>query len=94
MLGRKPTDDSVKLDEAAGRLLTSLADCSPTSPEYAITLRHLERVNDLRQSKTDKRRISPDVIATGVCGILQVLIIVAYEQKGVVASKAMTFIKK
>jgi len=91
MLGRKPKGDS-KLDAAIERVLEEMETVSPESEEYGRLLTQLTRLNNLKP-KDDKSAVSGDVLVTGAFGFLNVLLIIAYEQKHVWVTKALTIVK-
>lgn len=93
MFGRTPKIETLRLDAVIGRILDEMDTKGPDSPEYAILLRHCERVDALRKGK-EKRSVSPDAVVTAVANILGILIIVSYERLHVVTSKATSLVFK
>ena len=81
------------LDEPIDRVLTEMNTYGPDSPEFEKQLRYLERLHDVKAGERQHHRVSPDTIALVVGNLVGILIIVAYEQKHVMTSKAMGYIK-
>lgn len=93
MFVRKPKIEDLKLNNEIDSVLNSMAELGPDNPEYPKKIVHLERLVELR---TQKRRkpVSLDTLALVGGGFLQILVIVAYEQKHIMKSRAMDFITK
>lgn len=83
----------VELDNLIDALMQRMADEDESSEEYAELLARVERLHKLK-TKSRERRVSPDTLAIGAFGIIQVLVIIAYEQKHVMTSKAIPFVQK
>lgn len=83
------------LDEPIRKVLSELDTYSPNDPEWNNNLTQLERLRALENNKKERwiRRVSPDTIVSGAVTLLSIGCIVAYEQKHVLTSKGMTFIK-
>ncbi len=86
IINRKP--DMFEPQETV--LLKEMTEYGPGTPEYAAALEYLER---LHKMKTNKRpsRVSGDAIANGLFTLGGILIIVIYEQKHVLSTKAFGF---
>lgn len=93
MFGRTPKVMNTKLDPVIDTILSEMEAFGPDSPEYSMMLSHLEKVVNLRKSE-DNKKVTPDTMALVAGNLLGILIIVAYEQKHVMASKAQGFILK
>lgn len=93
MFGRPPKVESVKLDAAMNRILDDMDRNDLDSEEYPQLLSYLERLSKLRSNERPGR-VSPDTMAAVAGNILGILIIVAYEQKHVMTSKALGFVPK
>lgn len=91
-LNQPKDNDHDKLNIVLTRILVEMDTYGPDSPEYAELLSHLERVVVLRASR-EKRTFSPDAILTATTYLFGILIIVAYEQKHALTSKAVGFIR-
>lgn len=81
------------LDEAIQRVLNDMEQASPETQKYTELLASLERLIRLRDDE-NRSRVSPDTLAIVAGNLLGILIIVAYEQRHVVTSKALPFILK
>lgn len=93
MLEKYFNKEAHKLDEPVDAVLHEMQLYGPNSPEYAELLSHLERLVRIR--KEDKRMpISSDTMAIVSGNLLGILIVVMYEQKHVMTSKAHAFLLK
>lgn len=81
------------LDGAIQRASCALTACDVGSVEYSDTLSHLERLYTIK-TETRKNRISPDTVLVVTGNLIGILVIVAYEQKHVLGSKAMNLYMK
>ena len=81
------------VDEPIERILADMETYGPDSPEYDKLVRYLERLKDVKANERQHFLVSPDTIALVLGNLAGILIIVAYEQKHVMTSKAMGFIK-
>lgn len=94
MIGYFRKEEPIVIDEQIEKLRTELNTYDVDSEEYRVALGYLERVMEL---KTQPRhgRVTPDTMAHVIGTLLGIVIIVAYEQKHVMTSKAFGFgIKK
>jgi hypothetical protein len=78
---------------AINRLLLEMETYGPDSPEYQKFIAQLDRLMTLRKNDSS-RRVSPDTLALVIGNLLGIVVIVAYEQKHVMVSKATSFILK
>ncbi len=92
MFGKFRRDESSIYDELIETLLTEMRTYGPDSEEYSTMMRHLK---DLIALKTIERSkpVSQDTMAIVIGNLAGILIIVAYEQKHVMTSKGLSFIK-
>jgi hypothetical protein len=92
MFAAKPQSDP-GLEKAIAHLLAVL-DATPTwSEHYAKTADQLAKLYAIRDNK-DSTRISPDTLITVGGNLLGILVIVMYESRNVLTSKALGFITK
>lgn len=93
MFGREAKLGPNALDCTIERVLNSMHEYGTDSPEYPTLLSYLERLIKL---KTEDRpaRVSRDTLATVGGNLMVVLVIVMYENKHVMVSKALGFILK
>ena len=80
------------VDEPIERVLTEM-NAGPKSPEFEQNLSYLERLQELKAGERRHFRVSPDTIALVLGNLAGIVIIVVYENKHVMTSKAMGFIK-
>lgn len=92
MFGRTPKIEVIKLEEIKITLLDDMIALGPDDPTYVKRLVYLERVKEL-ESK-DRQRFSRDQILQTVGVLGSILVIVAYEQKHVMASKGLGLVPK
>ncbi len=93
MFGVFKGDEPSIYDEPIKQILANMDEYGPDSPEYTTLMNHLEGLVRIRAEHRPKR-ISPDTMAIVAGNLMGILIIVAYEQKHVMTSKAMGFILK
>lgn len=93
MFGRQPSVEDVELDAAIMRLLRTMEEYGPEAPEYLTCLEHLAKLTEVRREKR-RPKVNMDTVVQAGAGLLGVLAIVAYEQKHVMASKALTLLGK
>lgn len=80
------------LDKPIEKVLASMKTFGPEDPEYPQLMDNLERLNQMKERS--RFRVSPDTIVIVAGNLLGILIIVAYEQKHVMVSKAMGFLRR
>lgn len=88
----KQTEKS-QLNDVIEELLTAMRATEEDSPEYAQMADQLVKLHALKVNET-KPRISADTLATITANLAGILIIVGYEQKNLLASKAVGFLKR
>lgn len=93
MFGRTPKVEAVKLDEIVNKILDEMIEYGPDSPEFKRSLKQLERLTSLKDSK-ERKKISLDNVILVAGNLLGILVIVAYEQKHVMTSKGLGFVRK
>lgn len=83
------------LDEPTEKVLNELNTYSPNDPEWDANLTRMERLQALKSGEKARwiRRVSPDTVVSGCFTILSIVAIVAYEQKHVLTSKGMNYVK-
>ena len=87
------SEEAKELSDAINRASCTLAACDVGSDEYSKTLSHLERLYMIK-AENRKNRVTPDAILIVAGNLLGILVIVAYEQKHVLGSKALSFVTK
>ncbi len=93
MLSPFNKNENQDLDRAIAEVMQTMQQCSPSSEEYSIAINHLERLYALKMGN-HRARVSPDTMVLVMGNLLGILIIVAYEQKNVIGSKALGLIMK
>lgn len=93
MLRRFVKDRPSMFDEPINKILDELKTLDPEVPEYRTMLNHLEALNKMKLEEK-RNRVSPDTVAIVAGNLVGILIIVMYEQKHVVVSKALGFVMK
>ena len=89
---KKP--DKFKEDEAKKQILeqcyAKLAKLDPGTEEFEAVI---EQINDLH--KSDKERVSPNTVASGLFSTIPIIGIIVYEGFGnVIKTKAINFVTK
>jgi hypothetical protein len=92
MFGKFRRDETTIYDEPIARVLADMETYGPDAPEYPQLVERLAELSKI-QSENRKKRISPDTLAIVLGNLAGILIIVAYEQKHVMNSKGLNFIK-
>lgn len=82
-----------ELQEAIDAVLNEMKTFGPDSPEYPKLLKTLKVLCKMKADE-GRRPVSKDVVWTVLGNIGCVLAIVAYEQRHVMTTKAMTFIAR
>lgn len=91
MFGKTSKIVDTQLETAMIRLLDDMQTQDSDSQEYTAQLGYLERLNALKTAQR-RNRVSPDQMALVAGNLLGILIIVAYEQKHAMVSKATGFL--
>lgn len=82
-----------KLDGQIDKLLERMNECDESTEKYSGYLSDLERL--IRLKKEEKvNRVSPDTMAIVLGNLVGILIIVAYEQKHIMTSRATGFVMR
>jgi hypothetical protein len=81
------------LDEPIAKVLTRMNEIGPDNQEYAEFVKHLDRLIEM---KADERRsrIDPNTVVIVLGNLLGILVIIAYEQKHVMVSRALGFVNR
>lgn len=94
MFGPFGKKDETKLEKPIDRVLESMAEYGPEAPEYQSLLSSLERLYTIKDGKKSERGVSNEALIAVAGNLLGILIIVAYEQKNVMSSRGLDFVKK
>ena len=87
MFGPFKRTEEKYLDELIERVVEDMQMFGPESEEYPKLVNTLERLHKLKAEKKPSR-VSPDTVAIVLGNLLGILIIVMYEEKHVITSKA------
>ena len=97
MFAPKPDTNAQSLKFEIDRLFDAMADHhDKTSPEYAEMAARAAVLYPLRETDSKViavKRVSPDAVLSTLASFLGIVVIVGYEQKGVITSQAMKFIR-
>jgi len=91
MSSRKKTEEH--LDVLIERVVSDMELYGPDSEEYTNLVKHLETLNRMKASKW-WTRLSWDTVLIVLGNLLGILIIVAYEERNVITSKALSMTQK
>lgn len=95
MFTTKTSPEKTGLEKAIDRLHDDMQTVDPDSDQYAKMADNLTKLYKLREcDKPERRGPSPDTLALITANLIGIGIIVGYEQKHVVTSKALGFLKK
>lgn len=93
MFSKKPNPKIDQLNAEIDYVYAQFRDYPPESKEYKeMSARVMEWYDQIE--KLDRRRISPDVLATITANLLGIAIIVGHERANVITGKAISFIKQ
>lgn len=87
------SEEAKTLSDAINRASCTLETCDVGSEEYSNALSHLERLHSIK-TENRKYRVTPDAMLIVAGNLLGILVIVAYEQKHVLGTKALSFVTK
>ena len=83
------------LDEEIERVIKLMSTVNPNSDEYTAMTKNLDTLTKAKGSvAATRRRVSPDVIVSGVFSLVSIGCILGYEQLHVITSKAIGFIPR
>lgn len=90
---RKPKAVDTKLEKVTENLLDEMLENGPDEEGYSANLDRLVKLHAVRQSN-GRTLLNPNNMALVAGNLLGILIIVAYEQKNVLTSKAQNLLLK
>lgn len=91
MSSRKKNEE--RLDSLTSRVVEDMHLYGPDSEEYSKMVKHLETLNRMKSQKW-WTRVSWDTVLIVLGNLLGILIIVAYEERNVISSKALSMTQK
>lgn len=80
-------------DEPINKVLEEMRTYGADTPEFQQQLEHLERLTELKAKTAKSRRISPDTAFVVLGNLAGLALLGAFEQKHVMNSKGMSWIK-
>lgn len=93
MFGNFNKNEAEPIENLIAVVMTHMGEYGPDSQEYPQLLAYLERLTTVRDNHR-KPKINPDTFVIVGGNLLGILIIVAYEQKHVIVSKALAFVQR
>lgn len=83
------------IDEPIVDVLLAMKEWSsdPTGEEYQLLTKTLEQLVEVRNQRKP-RRVSPDVVVSSAANLLGIAMIVSYEQRHVITSKALQLLRR
>jgi hypothetical protein len=93
MLIKKTQPEPTKLEKTIDRLLTQMAEVDCESKEYAAMADQVSKLYKLKESDIPQQ-VSKDTLLLVAGNLAGILLIIAYENKNVIASKALGFVMK
>lgn len=97
MFVRKSNVEAHPLDETIENLTQALAGMDEGDEKHTHAVESLKTLMELRNAdKAEKRKmaVSPEVLTAAGAHVLGILLILGFEQKHVLTSKAMSFVPK
>lgn len=92
MFTRKRSDEP-ELQKTINELLADMRNADGASDDFKAMTKRLKELYALKESDS-KRRVSPDTLAIVAGNLGCVAMIVLYESKNVMTSKALSFVTK
>lgn len=83
-----------ELDYAIEKLVDELETYNSGDPEYQQALDNLDRLHRMRNAEPRRAPISWDTVATVAAYLGGIVIVVGYEHKNVITSKALSLLPK
>lgn len=93
MLKLTKQKNKTNIEKEINRLIFQAGCEEPDSEKYSKIVEEVERLCKAKSYETEKS-ISPDTVLTVIGSILGIILILGYEQVGVISSKALGFVIK
>lgn len=93
MFTRKPDTNDQLLLSTIERVMLDMKDEGPETERFAQMRDQLTELYKIR-NENRSRRVSPDTLAQIIANLLGIGVIVGYEQKHIITSKALGFVRK
>lgn len=92
MFALKTTEPS-PLEKEIDSILARMSGELPDTDDYAKMADQLVKLYKLKEVDS-KRKLSPDALAAVAGNLIGILVIIGYEHKNVITSKALSFVMK
>ena len=86
-------DKRTNLDKEIDSVLKRMSEADPSCKGYAAMADNLEKLYKAK-GIAPKPKVSPDVIAVGVFGLIQIGMILWHEKADIITSKAVGFVTR
>lgn len=93
MFTKKDSAEVIALKAEIAELMIDMQGLSKSGKEYSHRVKQLEKLHALLDNNKPSR-VSPDTLLVVGSNVLIALLVVAYEQKNVVSTKAQNFMLK
>lgn len=93
MFTLKKSTEPTGLEKAIDQLLSEMANFSGDDDEYAKMVDQLQKLYNLKTVDQRPEKVSLNTLATIAGNLAGIIIIVGYEQRNVVTSKALGFLR-
>lgn len=95
MFNKKPDPEEQRIDTVIATAYSNLKNFGTDTKEYAKTVKQITELEKIKSSLTKKERFfTPDTLLLVGANLLGILLILNYEQKDVVTTKALGFVSK
>lgn len=91
---RNKSAHELKIDLEIDSVLTDLTTFTSESDDYAAAIDKLERLYAIRAAYERPSRVEADTLVKAAAHIAGIVVIVGYEQRAVVTTKATMFLSK
>jgi hypothetical protein len=93
MLGFRKRNKPSKLEDPIDLVLTRMREFGPENEEFGDFVKHLDALMDMKAEER-RSRIDPNTVLIVLGNLLGILVIIAYEQKHVMVSRALGFVNR
>jgi len=92
---KKPATEPQPVDKAIASVYSKLEAFEPETKEYAKTVKHITELEKIKSISEKKDRFfTPDTMLLVGANLLGILLILNFEHKDVITSKALGFVSK
>ena len=93
MFKLKKDREQTGLEKAIEDVLFAMDTTDPTDPAYAKMVKQLTKLHKMKEEERPSR-VSKDAVLTAAANLAGIVVIVGYEQKHILTSKALPFLGK